>query len=148
MRAFLRWRVWEFAKRHAAVIAVVWVTVIAGVAVAGVRWEASERDRQDEVATLRARADLCDFARRSQRSDRLLIDTVLDDSDSGGVPLLDVESFNALPQSVQTYVRDLAAGGDAEPEEGPSLAERLADFRDENLGTDDLPEFCRTPEDP
>lgn len=132
MKAALWFRVRAFATRHANKI---WLCiVVSGVTLAlvGIRNEGTERREQ-----------ICDALTNGQRVDRLLIDTVLE-TPTRGIPLLDVESFGSLPPAVQTYVRDLASEASAPTPDAPaSLAERLEAFRDENLGADDLPEYCR-----
>lgn len=147
MKARLWFRFHQFVDRHAAKIAVVLVVAGTSAGLAGVRWEAGQRADKDQ-ATLAAidaaandrRVQICDWARRSQRADRLLIATVLE-TPSTGIPLLDVPSYQSLPPAVQEYVREIATAGDPPPE-GASLAERLATYRDENLGPDDLPTYC------
>lgn len=144
------WWLWarSRAARYSTVIVVVWMTAISAVAIGGVRWEIRERQDAVDAAAVERRGQICDGFARLQRSDRLLIGVVLDEPDnSGGIPLLDVASFRDLPPAVQTYVIDLAEATDPPPtaEDPPTLAERLDAFRDENLGTDDLPEFCARP---
>lgn len=131
MRARLWFRVRTFASRHANKI---WLTiVVTGVVVAlfGVRHEGEVR--QDQI---------CSALESGQRVDRALIDTVLDTEASGGVPLLDVASFAALPPEVQEYVRDLAAASAPDPG-ARSLAQRLATFRETQLGPDAFPSYCQ-----
>lgn len=120
-----------FNRRHATIVVLLGITAVAVAAVIGLQNEQHQRQAQ-----------ICDSFVRGQATDRLLIDTVLQDSGGGGgVPLLDVASYNQLPPEVQKYVRDLAAA--SEPDDsGDPLAERLARFRDENLGADDVPAFC------
>lgn len=130
MRAALWFRVRSFSSRHANKI---WLTiVVTGVVVAlyGVRAEGTARREQ-----------ICETLENGQRVDRLLINTVLD-TPGGGVPLLDVSSFQSLPAEVQTYVRELAAASAPDPG-ARSLAARLESFRDENLGPDALPTYCQ-----
>lgn len=127
MRAAIWYRLRVWTSRHANKL---WlVIVVAGVfgAMAGSRWEASNREQA-----------ICDWATHQQAIDRTLIDTVLADPAQGN-PILDVASFAALPPEVQTYLRDIAAtpSGDTD-----TLARRLERFRDEHLGADDLPAYC------
>jgi hypothetical protein len=132
-----------FAARHATVLVVLGMTAVSATALAGVRWEAGQREDATARSDDRARAQICTALESAQDTDRLLINTVLDDpDDGGGVPLLDVEAYNDLPPSVQQYVRELAAAQVPGPDDARSLAERLEAFRDEHLGRDDLPTFC------
>lgn len=131
MKARLWFRARTFTSRHANKI---WLTiVVTGVVVAlfGVRHEANVREDQ-----------ICSALESGQRVDRALIDTVLDGEGGGGVPLLDVDSFAALPLEVQDYVRDLATESAPDPD-ARSLAQRLMTFRETQLGPDALPVYCR-----
>lgn len=151
MKATLWARFRMFVDSHAAKIA---VAVVVGGAIAmgaGLRWEATTRADaieaeakhravQIEAAAAERRDEVCEALDKGQRIDRALIATVLDGG-NGGVPLLDVPAYQGLPPNVQLYVQQLAAGTPgAEP--GDTLAERLAAFRDEFLGPDDLPAYC------
>ena len=133
MKARLWFRVRSFGSRHANKI---WLTiVVTGVVVAlfGVRHEGEVRQGQ-----------ICAALESGQRVDRAMIDTVLDSDEGGGIPLLDVDSFTALPPEVQDYVRDLANESAPDPRVR-SLAERLAVFRETQLGPGALPTYCRAP---
>lgn len=132
-----------FAADHALAIIVVAFTLAGTIAVGGVRWEARERAEADAAQVVAGRAEVCEALRSGQATDRLLIDTVLERSPTSGVPLLNVESFGELPPAVQQYLRDLADEARPDPDDGPTLAERLEAFRDTHLTEDDLPEFCR-----
>lgn len=149
MRARLWFRGKEFVKRHAAVLAVLWVTFVGAAGLAGLQWEAD--NRADAVAAeAEARAtDLANAAaeRREQicaesRNLRALVSELIDTAvtPGGSVRFDEVPSFSAMPASVQEFLRDYAAA-QAGGESGPDLAERLRQFQADRLG--ELPEFCQ-----
>lgn len=144
-----RWfRLRSFVDRHAMVIALLLVVGVAVGAVVGVRWEARERDEAIELTNTNAlAADAKQAAeRRSQicaesRNLRALVSELIDTAvgEPSGVRFDSVPSFDALPASVQQFLRDYAAAS-AAGASGPDLAERLRAFQESRLS--ELPEFC------
>lgn len=120
-----------FIRRHAIAILVVVMTV-------GFSTTAFVSIDQQSAR----RAEICLSFDDLQTVSRDLIDLVLDDGGGGGgVPLTAVPEFRALDPKTQAYLVALqtAAANSANPN---ALAERLATFRDDRLGPDDLPDFC------
>lgn len=149
MRARVWFRVRTFIDEHAAKITA--ALVVGGVAASliGLRYESTERRERDRIAieqiqqsALTSRSETCEGLRSGQRTDRLLIDTVLE-TPAAGIPLLDVPTYTSLPPLIQQYLREISEGGD--PGDGETLAERLAAYKEEHLGSDDLPAFCLDP---
>lgn len=143
---FLSWR-----DRHAMTLAILLLTGVAALAIAGVRWEAGQRsddvdqESKDRAAAVEAAAQerrdqICAESRNLRLLVSELIDTAVDDSGDGGLDLTAPRSFALLPASVQDYLLELAAQS-SNGDEGPSLAERLTEFQETRL--DELPEFCR-----
>lgn len=139
---FVGWA-WRWVESHALVI-ILLLALLVGVGTP-LALRAEQRDREQGLAVLGAtnRSEICDAFLQQQAVTRALIDAVLQPS-SGGIDLLEPETFNALPATVQAYLRDLAAPDPPDVDTG-TLAQRLGTFRDEQLGPDDLPAFCTAP---
>lgn len=140
MKPSRRYRARMFVDRHAAKIALTVVVAASFAGMAGLRWEANQRQDRIDAAAAERRDQICDEARNLRALVSELIDTAVGD-DPEGLPLTTLDSFHALPVEVQNYLRDLAAAAAARPE-GPSLAERLRLFQQTRLA--ELPEFCVT----
>lgn len=134
--SFLGWRIrraWFWIEGHGLVIVLVIASVVGIGTPLLLRHEAHERQEQ-----------ICEWASGQQEVLRALLDTVLVDGGGDGQrpALLRPAAFAALPESMKAYLRELAA---QQPTDDPSdtIAERLSAFRDEQLGDDDLPNYCR-----
>lgn len=149
-RQALRW-LQRFGDRHAIKIAFTLIVAVAVVAVAGVRWEANNRADQVQAeseqraidverAATERRGQICAEARNLRALVSELIDTAVGEGGSSGLPLTELPTFAALPESVQAYLQELAAASAASPEDQPDLATRLRSFQESRLA--ELPDFC------
>lgn len=121
-------------RDHLLVVVMVLAFVVGVIVPYGVR-SVDERSQHER------RAEVCVAFQQQQDVTRALIDSVLVAPSSTGAALLAPESFAALPPESQTYLRELSELIPSETR-GGSLAERLKSFRDEQLGSDDLPAYC------
>lgn len=131
--------------RHAQALTV--LVVCAGLAIGVVAFQA-EQDRADDRDAAQARArrtEICDSFDDLQAVSRDLINVVLDPGTGGGggLPLTSIPEFQQLDGDTQAYLVALSAAVIEARDDNPNdLVERLATFRDDRLGPDDLPEFC------
>lgn len=135
-------RLQRWARNHAIALVVLFVAAGFTITAQVVITQDEQNDAADAAEALERRAEICEAFKKSQQTDRLLIDTVLQEDGGQGIPLLDVPAYEGLPEDIKVYIRQIAEGVPPGPNDPPDLAERLAKFRDENLGRDDLPEFC------
>lgn len=134
-------RLRQFVNRHASKLALGLVVAATFAGMAGLRWEADQRQDRIDGAAVERRSQICAEARNLRVLVSELIDTAVA-GDDDGLPLTTLDSFHALPPEVQTYLRDLAAvAGDRS--DSPGLAERLREFQRTRLA--ELPAFCTGP---
>lgn len=142
MKPSWRYRAGQFVRRHASVLAVLLVGLIAVVAIGGTVIESRARDRADDKARDERLAQICESIESNRQGLLDLIDVVLqDNAEPSAEPDLDaLPEFRAVDPEVQDLVRVLVepSGGS-----GGSVRDRLRGFRDGLLSTP-LPEFCPT----
>lgn len=137
--------------RHAGVLSVLLVGVVAVVAVLGVGAEGDARRREDRAAI--AREDAREDAQAATNSAQLcasiesnryglldLVDAVLDDDEPARTPLTETPEYAALDPVTQRFVVVVFST----PPGSSTLAARLDGFRSGLLATP-LPDFCHPP---
>lgn len=130
----------RFIRRYATALVMLVVTVgfavTAAVLVDGQNHDADAIAREQEAR----RTEICTAFDDLQTVSRDLIGVALDGGD-GPSPLTSVPSFRDLDPAVQAWVWEFLAEGAADSG-NDTTADRLAEFRNERLGPDNLPEFC------
>lgn len=124
-------KVTRFISQRPNSIAYILIVIVFAISLFGLSWEAKRRDESDAREAAERREEICEGIEHQQEIIDELLEVVLLPSGVGAVNATDIPSFFDLSPETQRFVVDLLRAIDEDP--GPSLRQRLRQFREERL---------------